>query len=75
MKVSKLSYDELCKYIGHNVLMRSNCEFFPNFNIMGRVLDISIGTNNEYEIKVKTKPTGKELLVGSNMKNLTIIKL
>ena len=74
-KIKKMSLLDLSKtLIGHKVRFISDCEFFPNFIVSGRVLDVSIGNNNEYLINIKTKPTGKEMTVGSNMRNLSIIK-
>ena len=74
MLVNRLTYEQLSEDVGENVVLRSSCEFFPNFIVSGRVLDVSIGNNNEYLINIKTKPTGKEMTVGSNMRNLSIIK-
>lgn len=73
MLVKNLTYNELCEYIGENVTLRSNCEFVPFFNVSGRLLSVTID-KSEYILTIKTKPTGKELPVGSNMRNLTIIK-
>lgn len=71
--VSSYSYQDLCKIlIGKNVNFKSNCEFFPNFDVSGKVLSISIATNNEYLIKIVTK-NRKFYDIGSNMKNLSFI--
>ena len=74
MLVRKLKYESLLKYIGLRCEFRSDCEFFPNFHVIGNVVSIKI-VNNEYEITVKTEPTGKLIPIGSNMRNLTIEKL
>ena len=69
------TYEKLCKIlIGHKARFKSDCEFFPNFDIKGRVLGINIGQNNEYLIKVKTN-SGKIIDIGSNMSHLEFVVL
>ena len=54
--------------IGKNVHFTSDCEFFPNFNVKGKVISYYMRTN---EVVFKLKTTyGKTIDVGSNMKNL-----
>ena len=68
--VKNLSFPELYKKIfGKNVRFISDCQFFPNFDVIIKVNDISIAKNNEILIKGKTK-SNKELSIGSNMRNL-----
>lgn len=68
--VKNLSFPELYKKIfGKNVRFISDCQFFPNFDVIIKVNDISIAKNNEILIKGKTK-SNKELSIGSNMLNL-----
>lgn len=74
MLVRELTYKQLSTYIGSRCEFRSDCEFFPNFHVIGNVLSVTIN-KNEYEISIKTEPTGKIISVGSNMRNLTIEKL
>lgn len=71
MELAKnLSFPELYKKIfGKNVRFISDCQFFPNFDVIIKVNDISIAKNNEILIKGKTK-SNKELSIGSNMFNL-----
>lgn len=71
MELAKnLSFPELYKKIfGKNVRFISDCQFFPNFDVIIKVNDISIAKNNEILIKGKTK-SNKELSIGSNMINL-----
>ena len=67
--VSKYSYTELCnQLIGKIVNFKSDCQFFPNFDITGKVLTIDITKNNEYLIKLLRN--GKVYDIGSNMRNL-----
>ena len=54
--------------VGKNVHFMSDCEFFPNFNVKGKVISYYIRTN-EIVFKLKTN-YGKPIDVGSNMKNL-----
>ena len=73
--IKNYTYENLCKIlIGHKVRFKSDCEFFPNFDVKGRVLEINIGKNNEYLIKVKTI-SGKIISIGSNMSNLQFVTL
>lgn len=74
MRVKKLKYKELMEFIGLRCEFRSDCEFFPNFHVIGIVSSIKL-VKGEYEITVKTEPTGKLIPIGSNMRNLTIEKL
>ena len=74
MLVKKLKYTDLLMLIGSRCQFKSDCEFFPNFNITGTIHDVSIN-NNEYIINIETEPTGKIIPIGSNMKNLTIEQL
>ena len=67
--VKKYSYELLFKKIfGKNVRFKSDCEFFPNFDIIIKVKDLSLG-NNEILIKGITK-NNKSITIGSNMQNL-----
>ena len=74
MKVKKMTYKELLTYVGSRCEFRSNCEFFPNFHVIGKVESIDV-ERHEYFIKVKSEPTGKIIPISSNMLNLTIGKL
>lgn len=69
MKVKNISYNILSKSIlGKTVNFKSDCEFFPNFNITGKVYKLDL-RQDETLIYVKTRQ-GKKLTIGSNMKNL-----
>ena len=74
MLVKKLKYTDLLMLVGSRCQFKSDCEFFPNFNLIGTIHDVSIN-NNEYIINIETEPTGKIIPIGSNMRNLTIEKL
>lgn len=66
--VKQYTYEKLIQLLlGKNVHMTSDCEFFPNFNITGKVLEYRI-TGTELVFKVNVN--GKKIDVGSNMKNL-----
>ena len=56
------------KMFGKNVRFISNCEFFPNFDVIIKVNKIYIkGPEILFEGLTKTN---KKLTIGSNMKNL-----
>ncbi len=67
--VKNYNFREIYKKIfGKNIHFISDCEFFPNFNVVVNIKDIYI-KGNEIIFKGKTK-NNKELLIGSNMRNL-----
>lgn len=66
--VKTLKIGEYEKLIGSKVHFISDCEFFPNFNIIVKIVSIEY-RNNEILFQTKTK-TGKKMTIGSNMKNL-----
>lgn len=69
-RIDNYSYDFLIKLIlGQTVHFTSDCEFFPNFNITGKVISYSI-KSNELIFSVKELTKQKILTVGTNMKNL-----
>jgi len=68
--VKNYSFTNLIKeLVGQKVHFTSNCEFFPNFNVKGKVISYKIH-QNELLFKLKTYPSNKVIDVGSNMKNL-----
>ena len=76
-QVAKLTYSELCSYIGQTVRMTSDCDMFPNFDVTGEIQNISIRDNIEYVITIAVDTHAsvyhkKILYIGSNMSNLTI---
>lgn len=65
---SKYSSTQLIKKIvGQKVRFISDCEFFPNFNVTGKVISYYFKGS---EVLFKTKIGNKTIDVGSNMKNL-----
>ena len=76
-QVAKLTYSELCSYIGQTVRMTSDCDMFPNFDVTGEIQNITIRDNIEYIITIAvdthTSVYHKKIIqIGSNMSNLTI---
>lgn len=68
--VKNKSFEELSQLTGNVVNFISNCDFFPNFNVTGRVLRIDL-SNNEIMFEVSIHPNDRVIKIGSNMKNLT----
>jgi hypothetical protein len=68
-RVKNFGFEVIYKKIfGKNVRFISNCEFFPNFDVIIKVNKIYIkGTEILFEGLTKTN---KKLTIGSNMKNL-----
>lgn len=67
--IKNIPYEEISLLSGKTVNFVSNCEFFPNFDVTGKVYKIEKNIN-ETLIYIKTK-NGKKLTIGSNMKNLS----
>ena len=67
--VKNLSFIKLQQdLIGNNVHFKSDCVFFPSFDVVGKVIRVTnIGTEIIIEILTKNR---KQLKIGSNMKNL-----
>lgn len=66
---SKYSSIQLIKIlVGKKVRFKSDCEFFPNFNVTGKVISYYIKGS---ETIFKTKVGNKTIDIGSNMKNLS----
>ena len=67
--ISKISYAELQNLLNKNIHFTSDCEFFPNFNIIATLLSYKI-TKYEIVFEVKISSNNKFITIGSNMKNL-----
>ena len=67
--IKNFGFEVLYKNLfGKNVRFISNCEFFPNFDVIIKVNKIYIkGTEILFEGLTKSN---KKLTIGSNMKNL-----
>lgn len=67
--ISKISYEELQSLLNKNIHFTSDCEFFPNFDIIATLLSYKIA---KYEtiFEVKILSNNKFITIGSNMKNL-----
>lgn len=57
-------------FIGKTVNFKSNCQFFPNFNVTGSVQSINMSSNNEILFDIISIKNNKHITVGSNMSNL-----
>lgn len=69
--VKNMTYDEIYSLVGSEVRFISDCEIFPNFDVIGKVKSISL-EGPEYVFIVSIK--GKNIYIGSNMKNLKVMK-
>ena len=67
--VKSKTYEQLIELLGKKVHFKSDCEFFPNFDVHGKVIEMKYGSNLEIIFKFATF-TGKTIDIGSNMKNL-----
>ena len=67
--IKEYLYIDLCRLlIGKKVQFKSDCEFFPNFDVTGKVESI---TPKQNELLISIIRNGKKYTIGSNMKNLT----
>ena len=69
--IKKMTYEEIYSLKGNEVRFISDCELFPNFDVIGKVKSISL-IDSEYVFIVSVK--GKNIHIGSNMKNLRVMK-
>ena len=69
--IKNMTYDEIYSLRGSEVRFISDCEIFPNFDVVGKVKSISL-EGSEYVFIVSVK--GKSIHIGSNMKNLKVMK-
>ena len=69
--VKNMTSDEIYSLVGSEVRFISDCEIFPNFDVIGKVKSISL-EGPEYVFIVSIK--GKNIYIGSNMKNLKVMK-
>ena len=67
-----MTYDEIYLLKGSTIRFISDCELFPNFDVTGKVMSISL-EGSEYVFNVFIK--GKNIHIGSNMKNLRVKKI
>lgn len=70
--IKNMTYDEIYSLRGNDVQFISDCEIFPNFDVIGKVKSISL-EGSEYIFNVFIK--GKNIHIGSNMKNLRVKKI
>ena len=69
--IKKMTYEEIYSLKGNEVRFISDCELFPNFDVIGKVKSISL-IGSEYVFIVSVN--GKNIHIGSNMKNLRVMK-
>ena len=69
--VKNMTYNEIYSLRGNEVQFISECEIVPNFDVIGKVKEISL-IGSEYVFTVSVK--GKNIHIGSNMKNLKVMK-
>lgn len=69
INISNYSFNQITgNLLGKNVHFKSDCEFFPNFDVTGKVVKVYM--NNDETIIDIIEKCGKRLSIGSNMKNL-----
>lgn len=67
--VKTKTFEELSKLVGEKLHFKSDCEFFPNFDVKVKLLNFNI-KNSEFIFNCKVLSNKKKLTIGSNMKNL-----
>ena len=72
MKIKGNSIDFLQKtLLGKQARFKSNCEFFPKFDVIGKVTRIYYNSNKEIIFEVILSVNKRTIKIGSNMSNLT----
>ena len=67
--VNKLSFIQIQKeLLGKRARFKSDCEFFPKFDVMGRVTKCYV-TNGETILEVLTL-NNRQIKIGSKIKNI-----
>lgn len=69
--VKNSSINDLKKLVNHNVNFKSDCIFFPNFNVTGKVNTIKINKSGNAIINITENTKHKQLDIDSNMSNLS----
>lgn len=68
--IKKYSIEQIISLLNKKtVRFTANCQFFPNFDIEGKVKKYDIGKNGELIIYVKHS-NGKLISIGTNMNDL-----
>ena len=67
--VKELSLESIYSLTNKKLRFKSDCEFFPNFDVKCKVISVT-QRSNEILFNVIAYPTNKHLTIGSNMKNL-----
>ena len=68
--IKDLSLESKYSLLSKKVRFKSDCEFFPKFDVKCKIMDIH-QKNNEILFEVIVYPSKKHLTIGSNMKNLS----
>ena len=68
--IKDLSLETIYSLLLKKVRFKSDCEFFSNFDVKCKIMDIH-QKNNEILFEVIVYPSNKHLTIGSNMKNLS----
>jgi hypothetical protein len=70
-KLASYTYEKIANnLVGKPIRFISDCELFPNFNVSGKIISLSINSTGEIILKFRVKPSGKTITIGSRMRNL-----
>jgi len=68
--VNQYTYTEIVNLLlTKTVHFISDCEFFPNFDVIGNVYNIKLN-NSEIIFEINIKNKNRTIQIGSNMRNL-----
>ncbi len=68
--VNQYTYTEIVSLLlTKTVHFVSDCEFFPNFDVIGNVYNIKLN-NSEIIFEISIKNKNRTIQIGSNMRNL-----
>ena len=67
--INKLNHNQKLSLLGKTIHMKASCEFFPNFDITGKLISWHIANNGEFVYTCKIS-SNKTIQIGTNMKDL-----
>lgn len=69
--VKKYTYNQIKEMLNKKtVRFVSDCQFFPDFDVTGKVRYVDVASNGELMFHLKLLKSQKKIQIGYNMKNL-----
>ena len=69
--ISSYDYEKIANnLVGKPIRFVSDCELFPNFDVSGKIINLSINSTGEIIMNFRIRSTGRIIIIGSRMRNL-----